>query len=41
MRLAELLVGLTRVADLAMGLEPGEAARAALIAVALKPSSDV
>jgi HD-GYP domain-containing protein (c-di-GMP phosphodiesterase class II) len=35
LRLAELLVGLSRVADMGMGLEPGEAARACLIAARL------
>jgi HD-GYP domain-containing protein (c-di-GMP phosphodiesterase class II) len=34
-RLAELLVGLSLAADAGMGMEPGEAARAAVIAVAL------
>jgi hypothetical protein len=33
--LAELLAGLSLVADVGMGLEPGEAARAALVAVEL------
>jgi hypothetical protein len=33
--LAELLAGLSLVADIAMGLEQGEAARAALVAVEL------
>jgi hypothetical protein len=31
-RLAQLLVGLSFVADVGMGLEPGEAARAAVLA---------
>src|SRR5919201_2657032 len=35
LRLAELLVGLSLVADVGMGLEPGESARACLIAVRL------
>ena len=35
LRLAELLSGLSVVADLGMGLEPGEAARAALVAAEL------
>jgi HD-GYP domain-containing protein (c-di-GMP phosphodiesterase class II) len=34
-RLAELLVGLSLIADVGMGLEPGEAARAAVIATRL------
>jgi hypothetical protein len=33
--LAELLTGLSVVADIGMGLEPGEAARASLVAVEL------
>ena len=35
LRLSELLVGLSLVADMGMGLEPGESARAALIATRL------
>ncbi len=35
LRLAELLAGLTVVADLGMGLEPGEAGRSALVAMEL------
>lgn len=35
LRLAELLAGLSLVADVGMGLEPGEAARAALVAMEL------
>ena len=35
LRLAELLVGLSQVADAGMGLEPGEAARTCLLAVRL------
>ena len=38
LRLAELLAGLSLVADLGMGLEPGEAGRAALVAVGLADS---
>jgi hypothetical protein len=34
-RLAQLLVGLLLVADVGMGLEPGEAARAAVLAARL------
>lgn len=34
-RLSELLVGLSRIADIGMGFEPGEAARAAVIAAEL------
>lgn len=34
-RLAPLLVGLSLVADVGMGLEPGEAARAAVLAARL------
>src|SRR5436190_11665507 len=34
-RLAQLLVGLSLVADVGMGLEPGEAARAALLAAGM------
>src|SRR6476659_5889411 len=34
-RLAQLLVGLSLVADVGMGLEPGEAARAAVLAARL------
>jgi hypothetical protein len=33
LRLAELLAGLSLVADLGMGLEPGEAGRAAVVAM--------
>jgi HD-GYP domain-containing protein (c-di-GMP phosphodiesterase class II) len=40
LRLAQLLVGLSRVADLGMGLEPGEAARAAVIAARLARAMD-
>jgi hypothetical protein len=35
LRLAELLVGLSRVADIGTGQESGQAARACLIATAL------
>jgi HD-GYP domain-containing protein (c-di-GMP phosphodiesterase class II) len=35
LRLAELLSGLSMVADIGMGLEPGEAGRASLVAIAL------
>ncbi len=35
LRLAEILLGLSRVADLGMGLEPGEAARTAVLAARL------
>src|SRR5437870_5798253 len=35
LRLAELLTGLSLVADIGMGLSPGEAGRAALVAVEL------
>jgi hypothetical protein len=35
LRLSELLVGLSRIADIGMGFEPGEAARAAVIAAEL------
>jgi hypothetical protein len=35
LRLAELLAGLSLVADVGMGLEPGEASRAALVAMEL------
>lgn len=38
--LAELLVGLSLVADAGMGLEPGEAARAALVAMELAAAVD-
>jgi hypothetical protein len=40
LRLAELLVGLSRVADIGMGFEPGEAARAAVIAAHLARALD-
>ncbi|HEX7300157.1 MAG TPA: HD domain-containing phosphohydrolase [Solirubrobacteraceae bacterium] len=40
LRLAELLVGLSRVADIGMGFEPGEAARAAVIAAGLARALD-
>jgi hypothetical protein len=40
LRLAHLLVGLSRVADIGMGLEPGEAARAAVIAARLARAMD-
>jgi hypothetical protein len=35
LRLSELLVGLSRIADIGTGFEPGEAARAAVIAAEL------
>jgi hypothetical protein len=35
LRLSELLVGLSRIADIGLGFEPGEAARAAVIAAEL------
>lgn len=35
LRLAEILLGLSRVADLGMGLEPGEAARTSILAARL------
>jgi HD-GYP domain-containing protein (c-di-GMP phosphodiesterase class II) len=38
--LAELVTGMSLVADVGMGLEPGEAARAALIAVELANATD-
>jgi HD-GYP domain-containing protein (c-di-GMP phosphodiesterase class II)/DNA-binding CsgD family transcriptional regulator len=41
MRLAELITGLSRVADLGFGLAPGEAARAAALAAALGLSLDL
>ena len=40
LRLAELLAGLSLVADAGMGLEPGEAARAALVAMELAAAVD-
>jgi HD-GYP domain-containing protein (c-di-GMP phosphodiesterase class II) len=40
LRLAELLVGLSLVADVGMGLEPGESARACLIAARLADELD-
>jgi HD-GYP domain-containing protein (c-di-GMP phosphodiesterase class II) len=40
LRLAELLVGLSLVADLGMGLEPGEAARACILATRLADALD-
>lgn len=40
LRLAELLSGLSMVADVGMGLEPGEAGRAALVAIALTEMLD-
>jgi HD-GYP domain-containing protein (c-di-GMP phosphodiesterase class II) len=40
LRLAELLAGLSLVADAGMGLEPGEAGRAALVAVELAALAD-
>lgn len=40
LRLAELLAGLSVVADLGMGLEPGEAGRAALVALELAAAAD-
>jgi putative nucleotidyltransferase with HDIG domain len=40
LRLAELLVGLSLVADVGMGLEPGEAARSCVIAVRLADALD-
>jgi hypothetical protein len=36
LRLCELFVGLSRIADVGMGFEPGEAARAAVIAVEIE-----
>jgi hypothetical protein len=39
-RLADLLAGLSLVADAGMGLEPGEAARAALVAMELANAVD-
>jgi HD-GYP domain-containing protein (c-di-GMP phosphodiesterase class II) len=41
MRLAELITGLSRVADLGFGLPPGEAARAAALSVTLSRSLDL
>jgi HD-GYP domain-containing protein (c-di-GMP phosphodiesterase class II) len=41
LRLSELLVGLSRIADIGMGLEPGEAARAAVIAAVLARELDL
>src|SRR5919198_699518 len=41
LRLSELLVGLSRIADIGMGLEPGEAARAAVIAAQLTRELDL
>jgi putative nucleotidyltransferase with HDIG domain len=38
--LAELLAGLSLVADVGMGLEPGEASRAALVAMELDPTAE-
>jgi hypothetical protein len=40
LRLAELLAGMSLVADVGMGLEPGEAARAALVAMELASLAD-
>jgi putative nucleotidyltransferase with HDIG domain len=40
LRLAELLVGLSVVADISMGLEPGESARACVIAARLAEALD-
>jgi hypothetical protein len=40
LRLAELLSGLSMVADIGMGLEPGEAGRATLVAIALTETLD-
>jgi HD-GYP domain-containing protein (c-di-GMP phosphodiesterase class II) len=40
LRLAELLAGLSVVADVGMGLEPGEAGRAALVALELAAAVD-
>jgi predicted ester cyclase len=41
LRLSELLVGLSRIADIGMGFEPGEAARAAVIAAELARELDL
>ena len=41
LRLAELLTGLSMVADIGMGLEPGEAGRAVLVAMELADAADV
>jgi HD-GYP domain-containing protein (c-di-GMP phosphodiesterase class II) len=41
LRLSELLVGLSRIADVGMGFEPGEAARAAVIAADLARELDL
>ena len=41
LRLSELLVGLSRIADIGMGFEPGEAARAAVIAADLARELDL
>ena len=41
LRLSELLVGLSRIADIGMGFEPGEAARAAVIAAELARGLDL
>jgi HD-GYP domain-containing protein (c-di-GMP phosphodiesterase class II) len=40
LRLAELLAGLSLVADMGMGLDPGQAARAALLATELAAAAD-
>jgi putative nucleotidyltransferase with HDIG domain len=40
LRLAELLAGLSLVADVGMGLEPGEASRATLVAMELAPEAE-
>jgi putative nucleotidyltransferase with HDIG domain len=40
LRLAELLAGMSLIADVGMGLEPGEAGRAALVAIELAAALD-